>query len=256
MLKIKPLVSYSKEKQFQVHKFDNKLVEALLGMKPVLYTIYKTTCLVSQKFYFGVHKTENPHDAYLGSGKYLLRAVAKHGPANFLKQVLFVFDESNRESAFAKEDELIQCYRGDPLCMNLRKGGSGGFDYINQNGMGRNFSPVFLATGRRHSESGFIQRLGRIYGRKAVTSGRLAKLRTPEHQAAAGKVSGRANVLSGHLDRIRTPQSLAKAHRNAGLAAKKSGQLARISLKGTHVYWHERRGIISSDCKFCQGEAA
>ncbi len=100
----------------------------------MLYTVYKTTNLANGKYYFGVHKTKDPNDSYLGSGKLIRRAVAKHGEHNFRKDVLFTYLDP--ESAFAKEDELIQCYRGlDPLCINLRKGGSGGFDWINKNGL-------------------------------------------------------------------------------------------------------------------------
>jgi hypothetical protein len=97
------------------------------------YTVYKTVNLLNGKFYFGVHKTENPDDGYLGSGTYIKRAVAKYGEQNFRKEVLFIYLDA--ESAFGKEDELIQCWRWHPLCMNLRKGGSGGFDYINREGL-------------------------------------------------------------------------------------------------------------------------
>jgi hypothetical protein len=101
-----------------------------------MYTVYKTTNLANGKYYFGVHKTDNPIDDYLGSGTYIIRAIAKYGREKFRKDVLFIFDETNAASAFAKEDELIQCYRGrDPLCMNLRRGGDGGFDWINKNGL-------------------------------------------------------------------------------------------------------------------------
>jgi hypothetical protein len=97
------------------------------------YTVYKTVNLLNGKFYFGVHKTKNPDDEYLGSGTYVKRAVAKHGEQNLRKEVLFIYLDA--ESAFSKEDELVQCWRSDPLCKNLRKGGSGGFDYINREGL-------------------------------------------------------------------------------------------------------------------------
>ena len=97
------------------------------------YTVYKTVNLLNGKFYFGVHKTKNPNDEYLGSGTYIKRAVEKYGEQNFRKEVLFIYLDA--ESAFGKEDELIQCWRGHPLCKNLRKGGSGGFDYINRTGL-------------------------------------------------------------------------------------------------------------------------
>lgn len=47
------------------------------------------------------------------------------------KEILFIY--SDAVSAFGKEAELVGAFRNDPLCMNLRQGGSGGFDWINQN---------------------------------------------------------------------------------------------------------------------------
>jgi hypothetical protein len=88
--------------------------------------------LVNGNYYFGVHKTKNPYDDYLGSGTYIKLAIKKYGAENFRKDILFIYPDS--ESAFSKEDELVQCYRGtDPSCRNIRQGGSGGFDYINEN---------------------------------------------------------------------------------------------------------------------------
>jgi len=98
----------------------------------IFHTVYRTQNLVNGKYYFGVHKTKNPYDNYLGSGKVLKRAVEKYGEQSFIKNVCFIFD--NAEEAFAKEFELIETYRGDRLCYNLRQGGSGGFDWINREG--------------------------------------------------------------------------------------------------------------------------
>jgi group I intron endonuclease len=99
----------------------------------MFHTVYRTTNLVNGKFYIGVHKTEEPNDSYLGSGKYLQRAVKKYGVENFKKEVLFVFDEP--QQAFDKEEEFVELHRSDPNCYNLRKGGAGGFDFINRNGL-------------------------------------------------------------------------------------------------------------------------
>ncbi len=99
----------------------------------MLYTVYKTTNLVNGKFYIGVHKTKNPDDGYLGSGKYIKAAIAKHGESKFKKEILFSY--SDADPAFEKEAELVGVYRDDRLCMNLREGGSGGFDYVNRNNL-------------------------------------------------------------------------------------------------------------------------
>jgi len=97
------------------------------------FTVYKTVNLKNNKYYFGIHKTINPNDSYLGSGKLILRAIAKYGEENFKKEVLFIFEIE--QEAFAKEFELVEAAKQDKLCYNLRQGGSGGFDWINRNGV-------------------------------------------------------------------------------------------------------------------------
>ncbi len=74
----------------------------------------------------------DPDDGYLGSGKILKRSIAKYGLDNFTKKVLAVFDTA--QPAFSLEKELVDQHKPDPLCMNLRCGGAGGFDYINETG--------------------------------------------------------------------------------------------------------------------------
>jgi hypothetical protein len=95
----------------------------------MLYTVYKTVDFTNGRYYIGVHKTNNPNDSYLGPGKVFMRAVAKHGKVNFRKDVLFIFNTG--AEAFAKELELVDAAKTDPLCYNLRQGGNGGFDWIN-----------------------------------------------------------------------------------------------------------------------------
>lgn len=99
-----------------------------------MYTVYKTVCLVNKKFYIGVHKTDNPMDSYLGSGKLIRAAIAKHGIENFEKEILFEFQEAS--DAFAKEAELVTKELIESgVSYNLKLGGEGGFDWINANAM-------------------------------------------------------------------------------------------------------------------------
>lgn len=84
------------------------------------YIVYKTTCLVNNKIYVGVHQTKNPEifDGYLGRGLYVNHskyiknpiapfhyAVKKYGFENFKREILFVFD--SREAAYNKEAEIV-----------------------------------------------------------------------------------------------------------------------------------------------------
>jgi len=92
----------------------------------MLYTVYKTTNLVNGKIYVGVHKTNNPNDSYLGSGKALKLAVAKYGQESFKKDILFEF--SDREEAFSKESEIVtEKFTNREDTYNIKVGGFGGW---------------------------------------------------------------------------------------------------------------------------------
>ena len=101
-----------------------------------LYTIYRTDNKTNGRYYIGVHKTTDPMDDYLGSGKIFKRAVAKYGKDCFEKEVLFATRVPSL--AFAVEFGMVEKHRNDPLCYNIRQGGSGGFDYINRSGLNGN----------------------------------------------------------------------------------------------------------------------
>lgn len=49
--------------------------------------LYEITNTVNGKIYVGVHKTQDLDDGYMGSGKIIRSAIAKHGFANFTKVI-------------------------------------------------------------------------------------------------------------------------------------------------------------------------
>ena len=88
--------------------------------------IYKTTCTINEKFYYGMHSTSNLEDGYIGSGTKLWHSIKKYGRGNFKIEILEFLP--NRETLILKEKELItEEVLLDPMCMNLRPGGDGGF---------------------------------------------------------------------------------------------------------------------------------
>lgn len=96
------------------------------------YYLYQITNLVNNKIYVGVHTTSNMNDGYMGSGKVIRSAIAKHGVLNFRKDILEYFE--NAESMYAREREVVtESFLLREDVYNLRRGGDGGFDYINNN---------------------------------------------------------------------------------------------------------------------------
>ena len=97
------------------------------------YTIYKITNIINDKIYIGKHQTKDPYDDYMGSGLYLKRAIKKYGVDRFEKKVLYIFDK--KEDMDLMEAEIVDAefiIRSDTY--NLKLGGEGGFDYLNETG--------------------------------------------------------------------------------------------------------------------------
>lgn len=85
--------------------------------------VYITTNLLNGKSYIGSHSTNNIEDGYLGSGKYIRRAIKKYGKKNFNRRILSFFDNINE--AYQKEELYIDLYETIvPLGYNISpKGG-------------------------------------------------------------------------------------------------------------------------------------
>jgi hypothetical protein len=98
----------------------------------MFYYLYEIKNLINDKIYVGVHKTKSMDDGYMGSGKIIRSAIKKYGIENFTKTIIETFESSS--DMFEKELETVNndfLLRTDVY--NLRRGGAGGFDYINSN---------------------------------------------------------------------------------------------------------------------------
>ncbi len=107
------------------------------------YIVYRTTCLINNKIYVGVHKTEdsNVFDGYLGRGlwknhtRYIKNpiapfhyAVRKYGVENFKREVLFIYpyDKEGEEKAYNKEAEIVdEAFVARDDTYNVALGGKG-----------------------------------------------------------------------------------------------------------------------------------
>jgi hypothetical protein len=88
------------------------------------HIIYKTTCLITNKWYLGMHSTENLADGYLGSGVHLKRSISKYGKEQHVREILEHYPD--RQSLHKREIALVNStILMDPLCLNLKIGGQG-----------------------------------------------------------------------------------------------------------------------------------
>jgi hypothetical protein len=97
-----------------------------MGGKKYNY-IYKTTCIITNRFYIGMHSTDNLEDGYIGSGKRLWHSINKHGKENHICEILEFLPD--RKSLAEREREIVnQEMLNEELCMNITTGGEGGYN--------------------------------------------------------------------------------------------------------------------------------
>lgn len=78
-----------------------------------------------------MHSTNNLNDGYLGSGTYLKRSINKHGRENHSIEIIEFFN--TRDDLKARERELVSLQEiAKKDCMNLKIGGTGGFNKEHQ----------------------------------------------------------------------------------------------------------------------------
>lgn len=160
------------------------------------HLIYKTTCLVTGRYYIGMHSTDDLTDSYLGSGLRLLRSVKKHGADQHVRIILE--DLPTRDAASEREKELITPeLRADPQCLNCGAGGLGAVD-----------RPATKDETRQK-----ISEKGRAAWAEGRHAGMTGKIQTPE------TIAKRVTTLKGQK---RTPAQL------ANLASGQQGYYASV----------------------------
>jgi|WetSurMetagenome_2_1015567.scaffolds.fasta_scaffold338519_1 hypothetical protein len=102
-------------------------------MNKQYFYLYKTTNLINNKIYIGVHASEDINDEYLGSGKLLRKSIKKYGIENFKREILEFFEtpeEMYKKEYAVVDEEFIK--RKDTY--NIQRGGEGGWLHSDKNG--------------------------------------------------------------------------------------------------------------------------
>jgi hypothetical protein len=89
-----------------------------------IHYIYKTTCLITGRYYVGMHSSNKLNDTYMGSGKRLRYSIRKHGIENHTKEILEYF-ESRELLIEAEKNAITPDMITDNNCMNMVEGGGG-----------------------------------------------------------------------------------------------------------------------------------
>jgi len=96
----------------------------IIGSDSKFHYFYKIINKINNKFYFGIHSTNDINDNYIGSGVILKTAYKKYGIENFEKHILKFF--SDRKSLLEYEKEIVCKDLVDNCsCYNITIGGKG-----------------------------------------------------------------------------------------------------------------------------------
>ena len=86
--------------------------------------IYKTTNILSGKYYYGMHSTDDLDDGYLGSGRRIRYSINKYGVENHKREIIEFC--KNRKELALREKEIINLNEiAKEDCINLMVGGLG-----------------------------------------------------------------------------------------------------------------------------------
>lgn len=169
------------------------------------YILYKTTNLISGKYYIGCHQTNNLNDGYIGSGKLLKSAIKKYGRENFKCEILSFYD--NKDDMFAAEQKIVnESLVKDDLSYNLKIGGSGGNPGI-----------VGAFSGRKHTDESkekirqkALQQVTPASKHEKLVKNNWAKRNPEQHHKHVSKIS-KYPKSEEHKEKLRQ-NALGKKH--------------------------------------------
>ena len=158
--------------------------------------LYKTTNLLNNKFYVGMHSTSNLEDGYLGSGTFLRRSIRKYGKDNFKFEILQFFE--TREILIEQEKDLVNNdFIKNQLCMNLRPGGTGVDQFTNLGSLRSEETKKKMSENNKGDKNPFYNKTHTDESKKKITESGIGrgkgKQRTEETKQ---KIS---NTLKGKI---------------------------------------------------------
>lgn len=141
--------------------------------------VYKVTNLINQKYYIGVHSTDNLEDGYMGSGTAIKNAIQKYGIENFKREIL-EFVQTTEEKWLAEIKHVTLDVVHDEDSYNMAPGGKN-----------------WIAAMKRENDPKFLEhqsRVGKIGARAHLNS--LSEQEKKNWHIAGGKSGGKNTSLN------------------------------------------------------------
>lgn len=136
-----------------IYEINNDEVETFRATDGRFHYFYKIVNNINDKFYYGIHSTDELDDNYCGSGSLLKYAYNKYGIENFTKYILCFFDDRKSLLDYEKyivNNELVN----ENKCYNLTVGGIGSKDIFADNSY-----TLHTTKGLIHINNGIINKL-------------------------------------------------------------------------------------------------
>lgn len=208
------------------------------------HIIYKITNLITNKFYIGMHSTDNLNDGYMGSGKKIKYSVNKYGKENHKFEIVEFL--KSRKELIAREEKIInEELLSNPLCMNIRLGGHGGFDHI------KDFYEHNrkLAANRNYKDPSFLKKLSESLKKSYKDNPSRPKGVWTKFDGMAGKKHSKESKAKMSIAQTGEKNSQHGTMWVSDLASKKSFRvdkdfkLSENIVKGKNVWLIEERSI-------------
>lgn len=179
---------------------------------------YRTTNLINNRYYLGMHSTNRLDDGYLGSGKRLYYEINKYGRGNFKLEVLKHYN-SRDELVEAEKKLITEQDLNNENCLNLKPGGSGGWSNekhkekflkssANTNYRVKNQDPIFL----KKKKEGLDKHLKRLFEDKEYKKNFSEKVKKYYREHGHGTFKGKT-----HSELSKKKMSLAKKGKYNGI---------------------------------------
>lgn len=208
------------------------------------HLVYKTTCIVTGKWYIGLHSTDDLDDGYLGSGSILSKSVKKYGRENHKCEILKLLP-TRLEAANYEEYLLTEELRAEPMCMNIARGG-----------IGYHPRPEIKEAARKKMAAASKAFWDKLKADPVALAEHNAKLNTPEH--VAKRANGNRGKKRDETAKTNLAAGQQKYYQNADKAIlSERGRKAAITRKerGNNLGGRPKGTPMSDEQKLKQSKA-